>query len=260
MEGLLTNNIFFVYLLGILVIVNYEIFKKKQKIAIIYACSYGLTFNNDLRCYIILCLLMFILFLYEEFLNDDILKVKYVTNIFHKLLDFVYMYVFQYRILYIVLAIVLRSKVVYDFVTENEKINELLGGSLESVIFAISILLLVIGIHKIFDNPVELKTFEQINQKFSEYPYYLFWVQDDSKRESLFKKLELVADIEDYTFFERKHSYSFLSLEFVTSVLKRRKAKKENILEKRSSCLDEICHRLAMILTLKNVGIRLTRR
>lgn len=186
MEGLLTNNIFYVYLLGILVIVNYEIFKKKQKIAIIYACSYGLTFNNDLRCYIVLCLLVFILFLYEEYLNDDILKVKYVTNFFYKLLDFVYMYIFQYRLLYIVFAIVLRSTVVYNFIAEIEKINDLLGNSLESVIFAISILLLVIGIHKIFDNPVELKTFEQINQKFSEYPYYLFLMQDASKRESFF--------------------------------------------------------------------------
>lgn len=31
MEVLLTNNIFFVYLLGILVIINYEVFEKKAK-------------------------------------------------------------------------------------------------------------------------------------------------------------------------------------------------------------------------------------
>lgn len=102
MTELLMNNIFFVYLLGTLVIINYVAFEKKQKIAIIYTCSFGLTFNRDLRCAIILGLLLFILFLYEEYLGKDLVKIKYVKKIRYKFSDFVYMYVFQYDILYII--------------------------------------------------------------------------------------------------------------------------------------------------------------
>ena len=115
MEVLLTNNIFFVYLLGILVIINYEVFEKKQKIAIIYACSFGLTFNHDLRCSMIILLLLLILFVYEEYLNEDLVKVQYITQFKYKIADFLYMYIFQYKLLYVVLAIGLKAQTGRNF-------------------------------------------------------------------------------------------------------------------------------------------------
>lgn len=227
MEELLTNNIFFVYLLGVLVIINYEVFKKKQKIAIIYACSFGLTFNSDLRCIFILIFLLFILFLYEEYLNEDIVKIKYVTIISHKLLDFIYMYIFQYKILYIVVAIILKSETSCLLLKQFLGVDFLLKTYFESALIIISILLLIIGIHKIFNNPVEIKSFKQINQKFSEYPYYHLPLREEKKRTALLERLELVADIEDYTFLMRKNSYSSFSIEFVNAVLKKKKCQKE---------------------------------
>ena len=115
MEVLLTNNIFFVYLLGILVIINYEVFEKKQKIAIIYACRFGLTFNHDLRCSMIILLLLLILFVYEEYLNEDLVKVQYITQFKYKIADILYMYIFQYKLLYVVLAIGLKSQTGRNF-------------------------------------------------------------------------------------------------------------------------------------------------
>lgn len=252
MEGLLTNNIFFVYLLGVLVIINYEVFAKKQKIAIIYACSFGLTFNSDLRCTLILIFLLFILFLYEEYLNEDIVKIKYVTKISHKLLDFIYMYIFQYKILYILTAIILKSKTSYLLLEQFLGVEILLKTYFESILIIISILLLIIGIHKIFNNPVEIKSFKQINQKFSEYPYYNLPLREESKRTNLVKKLELVADIEDYTFLIRKNSYNSFSLEFVNAVVKKKKCQKEIKEGESTSYFKYFWWKVAQIVTLHN--------
>lgn len=222
MEVLLTNNIFFVYLLGILVIINYEVFEKKQKIAIIYACSFGLTFNHDLRCSMIILLLLLILFVYEEYLNEDLVKVQYITQFKYKIADFLYMYIFQYKLLYVVLAIGLKSQTGRNFLLKIFSQSNILKDSMETVLTILPILFMIVGIHKIFTNPVELKNFTQINQKFSTYPYYRLPLRDDEKRNDLLKKLELIADIEDHTFFERKRSYNFCSIEFVKSVFKRK--------------------------------------
>lgn len=223
MEGLLTNNIFFVYLLGILVIVNYEIFEKRQKIAIIYACSFGLMFNSDLRCIIVIALLLFILFLYEEYLNEDIIKIKYMTKIRYKILDFIYMYVIHYKLLYALVAIVLKSNVCYAFVEDALRKYNIDKSILANILIVLSVLSLIMGVHRMFNNPVELKTFNQIDQRFREYPYYQLPLSDERKREKLFEKLELVADVEDYTFFMRKKSYSSFSLEFLKIVLKKKR-------------------------------------
>ena len=145
MEGLLTNNIFFVYLLGVLVIINYEAFEKRQKISIIYTCSFGLTFNSDLRCILIVLLLFLVLFLYEEYLNEDLIKIKYVTRIGHKILDFFYMYIFQYKLLYVIVAIILKSNVCNSFISKFLMKREILLSSLEHILTAIAVLLLISG-------------------------------------------------------------------------------------------------------------------
>lgn len=63
MSELLKNSVFFIYLLGALAIINYNTFERKQKLTILYVCSYGLTFNKEMRCYKIIALLIIILFI-----------------------------------------------------------------------------------------------------------------------------------------------------------------------------------------------------
>lgn len=248
MEGLFTNNIFFVYLLGVLVIINYEAFEKKQKIAIIYVCSFGLTFNDELHWIVILGLLIFVLFLYEEYLNEDLTKIKYVKRFRYKLLDFIYMYIFQYKILYIIAAVCLRFFICSTFYTELFKKSSSLATSLRNVVFIMIIILLILGIHNMFTNPIELKNFKQIDQKFSEYPYYLLPLRNEEKREALFERLELVADIEDYTFFLRKKSYSCFSLEFLRIVYHKKKNKKVHTGTKKTYWTHEIWFKFLFVL------------
>ena len=260
MEGLLTNNIFFVYLLGILVIINYEAFEKRQKIAIIYACSFGLTFNSDLRCILIILLLLFILFLYEEYLNEDLVKIKYVTKFTHKILDFLYMYVVQYKLLYVIVAIILKSNVCRDFVSEMLKKSEILQISIENILIAIAVLLLIICVHKMLNNPIELKNFQQINQKFSEYPYYQLPLKNEEKRKELFEKLELVADIEDYTFFRRERSYSCLSLEFIRIIISKKKSKEKEARVEKVNWISHIGERIKSLFTWRNLVLFFRKR
>ena len=220
MEELL-KNIFFLFLLGALVIINYEAFDKKQKIAIIYTCGFGLTFNENIRTAAILIMLIFILFLYEEYLNKDLVKIKFTTKIIHKCADFLYMYVIQYKIIYILAAILLKTNIKAAVVSDMACVSGMTSAAWENIFVILSSSIFIMGVHRIFSNPVELKSFKQINQKFSEYPYYSF--RDSQEREALFTKLELVADIEDYTFFMRNKSYSCCSPEFIHAVLKRKR-------------------------------------
>lgn len=253
MEGLLTNNIFFVYLLGILVIINYEVFEKRQKIAIIYACSFGLTFNSDLRCILIMLLLLFILFLYEEYLNEDLIKIKYVTKIRYKILDFLYMYVAQYKLIYVIGAIILKSNVCRNFVSGLLKKCEILQISVENILIVVAVLMLIICVHKMFNNPIELKNFQQINQKFNEYPYYQLPLKNEEKREKLFEKLELVADIEDYTFFRREKTYSCFSLEFVSIIISKKKRKRHEVKTVKVNWISCISGRIKSFFTWRNL-------
>lgn len=252
MEELLTSNIFFVYLLGILVIINYEALEKKQKIAVIYICSFGMTFNKNLSSITVISLLLLTLFIYEEYLDIDLVKIRYVTKIKFKCLDFIYMYVIHYKLLYIISAVILKSSMCRTAFDKLLKNNAIIDTQMENALSVISILLLIIGVHKIFNNSVELKNFTQINQKFSEYPYYLLPLRDEKKRKKLFEKLELVADIEDYTFFVRKNSYCSFSLEFIKAVIDKKKSQNNSIKIKEACWINKIWHRIRLVFRLEN--------
>ncbi len=250
MEELLMNNIFFVYLLGILVIINYEVLEKKQKIAVIYVCSFGMTFNSNLRIITVLALLLFTLFIYEEYLGIDLVKIRYVTKIKYKCMDFIYMYVIHYKLLYVISAVILQSNTCLIFFEGFLVENPIAYIQLENVLSVISILLLMIGVHKMFNNSIELKSFKQINQKFSEYPYYQLPLRDERKKEILFEKLELVADIEDYTFFVRKNSYCSFSIEFIKAVIDKKKSQSDSTKINEVFWIHKIWQRVKLIFRL----------
>lgn len=252
MEALLMNNIFFVYLLGILVIINYEALEKKQKIAVIYVCSFGMTFNSNLSSITVLALILCTLFIYEEYLDIDLIKIRYVTKIKYKCMDFVYMYIIHYKLLYVIGAIVLKSSICWTVFDTFLRKKSIIYAQLENALYVISVLLLIIGVHKMFNNSVELKSFKQINQKFSEYPYYLLPLRDEGKREKLFEKLELVADIEDYTFFMRKNSYCSFSIEFIKAVIDKKKLQNDDIKTKEVSWINKIWQRVKLVFRLEN--------
>lgn len=259
MEILLTNSLFFLYLLGALAIFNYDAFDKRQKIAIIYVCSYGMAFNSTMGCYEVTGLLILILFLYEEYLNEDLAKIKCISNIGHKIIDYVYLYVFQYKLLYIIAAIFIQSYASIGYIYNVIQINEQISGLVRIVIVACSTILLFIGIHKIFSNPVEFRTFKKMEMSLKKHPYYDLPWNDEVKREKLCEKLELVADIEDYTFFQRKRSYSAFSREFFTIVWQ----KKYEQWTKNKNCLKQnegICENILKRLTWDNVRKLLARK
>lgn len=105
-----------------------------------------------------------------------------------------------------------------------------------------------------FNNPVELKSFCQINQKFAEYPYYKLPLQNDQKRKALFEKLKLVADIEDYTFFMRKKSYSCFSVEFIKSVISKKKRQNKKVETENVNWINRILGKLRCFFTWSSLA------
>lgn len=146
----------------------------------------------------------------------------------------------------------MRSDICQTFFVELSKKSVTLTTNVEIVLLIISILLLIIGVHQMFNNSVELKDFQQINQKFSEYPYYLLPLSNEEKRDTLFEKLELVADIEDYTFFTRKNSYCSFSLEFIKIVISKKKLKKNIEKKENSGWIYKIWWRVILFFTMEN--------
>lgn len=196
MEELFKNNIFFVYLLACIAIFNYGVFTKRQRILIIYLITYGLGFFKIVEIWKIVVLLVTVLFLFEEYLNTDTGKIEIIKKVRYKILDFIYYAIFQYSIIYILIAIMFNS---------NYCLYKIKGGKI------VSFILFVIAVQKLNNPKFELNTFTSMKKRFDEYAFkYIDFASDD-----LVEKMMILSEIEDKSYFERKTTYNFLSREFV---------------------------------------------
>lgn len=246
-DALIGDSFFFIYLFAAISVINYETFSEKQKIAIIYIFTYGISFNSQLDKKILLVCMIFTLFIYEEYLSiSEIKKKDFFYRITYKGLDFLYLYMFRYKMLMICVAIGLRS---YTF---NRILLQILPDTMsanivDSVGFATTILsavTLCLGIHFMLTDFVQMHTFEEVFRIFAQYPYYgcPFW--DSQKQEQLCQKMELIADIEDRTFFMRNKSYYFWSCENIKLLLKmNRKKISGNQHHNRSGEIEDFLHK-----------------
>lgn len=149
MEELFKNNIFFVYLLACIAIFNYGVFTKRQRILIIYLITYGLGFFKIVEIWKIVVLLVTVLFLFEEYLNTDTGKIEIIKKVRYKILDFIYYAIFQYSIIYILIAIIFNS---------NYCLYKIKGGKI------VSFILFVIAVQKLNNPKFELNTFTSMKK------------------------------------------------------------------------------------------------
>lgn len=220
-EVLIGDNFFFIYLFAAISVITFETFSAKQKISIIYIFTYGISFNNLLDKKILLVCMVFTLFIYEEYLNNSETKKKdFLYRIIYKVLDFLYLYVFRYKILIICVAIGLRSYTFNHIMLHvmPECIHLHIVDYVFSIITVISAVLLCLGIHLMITDFVQMYTFERVFNIFEQYPYYECPLSKLQKREQLCRRMELIADIEDRTFFVRRKSYHFWSYENIKAL------------------------------------------
>lgn len=226
-EALIGNNVFFIYLFAVISVIAFETFSAKQKISIIYIFTYGISFNGQLDKKILLVCMIFTLFIYEEYLTTSETKKKeFFYRIIYKGMDFMYLYVFRYKMLIVCVAIGLRS---YTFnCIMLYALPECLHSYIEdygfSGITVLSAVLLCLGIHLMHTDFVQMHTFERVFKIFEQYPYYVSPLSEPQKREQLCRRMELIADIEDRTFFMRSKSYHFWSCENVKVLWKTKRS------------------------------------
>lgn len=220
----------FLYIIGILVVVNYELFNKKQKIMILYFLSYGLLSTTNVSKLESFLLLIFGLFVYEEFLSDDKAKYKYVVGVFDRIKDFLFMYICVYKIGYVAFSFYLYDK------------NMVIMGYVLPTLFSIkietigSIMLMLVACLRIYEERIEFNDFCDVERILKKYPYYMFKRDIDKYGRTLLDKLHLVSAIEDKTFFMRNNGYSIISMDFFISwVQSKKKNAKSNYRKPRRS-------------------------
>lgn len=112
---LFSGNFFLLYLIFVISVITVDKLNEKQKIAIIYICSYGMTFDNENSKILLLILVMLMIFLVLEYFTTDKMKLVIIKKFHYKVMDFVYMGIFQYKIWAVLGAIIFRIDLVRDW-------------------------------------------------------------------------------------------------------------------------------------------------
>jgi len=206
MQQLFENNIYLIYFFACVVIYNYP-YKVKQKLTLIYVATFGLNFIGSIGTKMAMVLLMIVLFLFLEYLTDDSGRIKIFNRLIYKILDYLYFAIFQYSIIFILIAMILNSNFVCI------KFSDYIF-----IIKIISILVFIFGIHRLSSQQFILKSFDQILNYFLESTEF-FKPQVDEE----FTKYKLLCEVEDKSYFERKKCYNFISLQFIKNKYKRLK-------------------------------------
>ncbi len=109
MADLFGNNYFFLYIFACITIFNYSSFKENQKIIILYLTTFGMGFLKIFDIGTTVLFLVVSSFLFLEILTQDDFKMKIITKVRYKLLDYLFLIIFQYGVIYVILSILLTS-------------------------------------------------------------------------------------------------------------------------------------------------------
>lgn len=203
MENLFGNNLIMIFVIAAIAIITYTNFTESQRFFLLYLLAYGTAYFQILRIYQTVLLLVITTFVYLEYLTEDKKKIEVVVNVFYKIGDYLYMMFFQYHVLLIALSFVLlwldhKDALPWHFCVYLSWIS------------------LYAGEHLTISQPFKVATVTQILKAFESKPIYDFYYTEAMQR-----KFDLLCAFEDKSYFERKNSYSIVSLEYIRYVLQR---------------------------------------
>ena len=205
------------------------------KIAILYILSYVLVLFNAVDIKAMFLVLLIMLFVFLEFVLIDNFKRKFMKlKKKFLVLDYIYQIIFEYKILYFLLALfsvssILKSIIMFVLIKLN-LISVWLKNCYPSITTIISLLILGNGIIKMLNNEFETIEFEKINEKIKNVKEF----NGFSANPKLKDFSELLTYKEDKSFFERNESYNWFSVQFIKYRLRRMyiSCKKHHIKEK----------------------------
>lgn len=203
MVDLFNENTLFVFFFAMVAIYNYSALKEYQRMAIIYISVYALAALDIISIKLGLLFLIVALFCFFEIFTTDEMKFKILVNPIYKILDFMYIAIFQYSFLGICLALVmLKVKLPEALNTQN------------FIFRVLSWLFMVWTLTAILQQKYVIHTFGEMYKVFSQFPI----------NKVLFnKKLDdagnILVSIEDKRYFQRQ-AYSFFSIKYIFALLK----------------------------------------
>lgn len=206
MSDLFGNNYFFLYIFACITIFNYSSFRENQKIIILYLTTFGIGFLKIFNIITTILFLIISTFLFLEVLTPDDSKMKIITKIRYKVLDYLFVINFQYGIVYIISSILLTSFKLSNYLSTR------IDCPFEDVkLFfqCISVLLFVTGIVKITSEKFKIKNINDLLEAFKPSINMVPFNKIDSEI------FNMLVDMEDRTYRIRENTYNFFSFEFL---------------------------------------------
>ena len=159
MVDLFNENTLFVFFFAMVAIYNYSALKEYQRMAIIYISVYALAALDIISIKLGLLFLIVALFCFFEIFTTDEMKFKILVNPIYKILDFMYIAIFQYSFLGICLALVmLKVKLPEALNTQN------------FIFRVLSWLFMVWTLTAILQQKYVIHTFGEMYKVFSQFP------------------------------------------------------------------------------------------
>ena len=155
------------------------------------------------------------MFILEEYLSDDKVKCELLSNFRYKTVDFIYQFIFIDAGVCIVANVVLSGRWFRSFFISK-------GISLV-IFYGINIFILLITIHMLNTSKFGLCDFETIKSYFDKFDgKRINWGSNELQR-----RFNIMIALEDKSYFDRRKSYNWLSVEFIKYKIKGYKEEKE---------------------------------
>lgn len=209
------NNSIYVYFLSCIVIFSYQHFSKRQKISLIYATTIAMEIISQYSWKLTSVMLFISMFILEEYLSDDKVKCELLSNFWYKTVDFIYQFIFIDTGVCIAINVVVSGKWVRNFLANK--------GIPLGVFYGINIFILLITIHMLNTSKFGLCDFGTIKSYFDKFDgKKIKWDSYELQR-----RFDAMIELEDKSYFDRKKSYNWLSVEFIKYKIKGYKTNKE---------------------------------
>lgn len=224
-------NIYFILFLIISYIFISKIVIDKEKMQfkmiIIYIFLYIVIICSVINIKEIIIFTIFITFIFLEFITNDNFFVKNAKKPSYYILDYVYKMLFEYKILYFFISIILISKTfenlsrhIYVYLNLNKIFYFTKWNTTDiytSITIFLSLLFLIIGLIKIMNEEFETLNISEIKEKMEGIKPF----ENFSSNKKLYNFSKMLIFKEDKSFFEREDSYNWMSIPFVIYRLKR---------------------------------------
>lgn len=203
-EEIFEGNIIVLYLLCIYYIFNSSNIKfDNKKIMVSYLFLVIIRSLNILDLKISLSLFIVITFVYFEFMINDSFKLKIIKNYFYKLIDYLFIMIFQYKFLYFLLLMYFLSHTYCNLI--NPYIFFIIC---QKIVVTVLSLYLLNGLCNI---EFKLKSYDEVFNQLVKKVHFENYPKDKINA----KMKEILLYYEDRTYYERKNRYTLLCLYYL---------------------------------------------